>query len=153
MDIADPFGGALSGHVPGAYDGDNILICMAGESALHTSGWRDKYGSLDSMGGKMKKSNETSTTAAGQATGSKNKITLIIVVNGDPASVDANVNAPLHTVIGKALEMSGNVGQPPENWELKDAAGNVLDASKKVEDLGLVASTKLFLSLRAGAAG
>lgn len=101
----------------------------------------------------MKRPNETSTTAAGQATGSKNKITFIIVVNGDPVSVDANVNAPLHTVIGKALEMSGNVGQPPENWELKDAAGYVLDASKKIEDLGLVAGTKLFLSLRAGAAG
>ncbi|MBN8965814.1 MAG: DUF2604 domain-containing protein, partial [Rhizobiales bacterium] len=25
--------------------------------------------------------------------------------------------------------------QPPENWELKDEAGNVLDASKKIEDL------------------
>lgn len=128
-------------------------ICSAGESALQTLGRYDRNVSFDSMGGKMKKPNETSTAAAGQATGSKNKITLIIVVNGDPVSVDANVNAPLHTVIGKALEMSGNVGQPPENWELKDAAGNVLDTSKKIEDLGLVAGTKLFLSLRAGAAG
>ncbi|RAZ73072.1 DUF2604 domain-containing protein [Mesorhizobium atlanticum] len=101
----------------------------------------------------MKQPTETSKKAAGQATGSKNEVTFIIVVNGDPVSVVANLNAPLHTVIGKALAESGNVGQPQENWELKDAAGNVLDASKKIEGLGFAAGTKLFLSLKAGAAG
>jgi len=81
------------------------------------------------------------------------KIALTIVVNGVSVSVEANVNAPLHTVIPKALEESGNVGQPPENWELKDEGGAVLDVTKKLEELGLTAGTTLFLSLKAGAAG
>jgi hypothetical protein len=101
----------------------------------------------------MAKASKTAPEIAGQATGSKNKITLIIVVNGEPVSVEANVNAPLHTVIAKALADSGNVGQPPENWELKDEGGAVLDASKKIEDSGISAGQKLFLSLKAGAAG
>ncbi|MBX4898848.1 MULTISPECIES: DUF2604 domain-containing protein [Rhizobium] len=101
----------------------------------------------------MAKSPNTVPEAAGKATGSKNKITLTIVVNGEPVSVEANVNAPLHTIIAKALEESGNVGQPPENWELKDENGTVFDASKKIEDLGITAGQKLFLSLKAGAAG
>lgn len=101
----------------------------------------------------MKKPDKTSPEATAHATGSKNKVTLTIVVNGEPVSVEANLNAPLNTVIAKALAESGNVGQPPENWELKDEAGNVLDGSKKIGDLGLASGVKLFLSLKAGAAG
>jgi len=86
------------------------------------------------------------------STGPK-KILLTIVVNGESVAVEANLNAPLHTVIPKALQESNNVGQPPENWELKDEAGNVLDGNKKIEELGLTAGVKLYLSLKAGAAG
>ncbi|MER8758032.1 DUF2604 domain-containing protein [Mesorhizobium sp. M0976] len=101
----------------------------------------------------MAKSPKTAPETAGQQTGSKNKINLTIIVNGEPVSVEANVNAPLHTIIAKALTDSGNVGQPPENWELKDEGGAVLDASKKIEEIGIAAGQKLFLSLKAGAAG
>lgn len=89
----------------------------------------------------------------GSGEAKKNKIDLMIVVGGTPTVVSANLNAPLQTVVPKALEQTGNVGQPPENWELKNSAGVVLDLSKKIEDLGLTADTKLFLSLKAGAAG
>lgn len=101
----------------------------------------------------MTKTPKTASETAGKATGSKNKISLTIVVNGEPVSVEANINAPLHTAIAKALEVSGSVGQPPENWELKDEGGSVFDASKKIEDLGITAGQTLFLSLKAGAAG
>ncbi|MER8541438.1 DUF2604 domain-containing protein [Mesorhizobium sp. M1334] len=101
----------------------------------------------------MAKSPKTAPETAGQQTGSNNKINLTIIVNGEPVSVEANVNAPLHTIIAKALTDSGNVGQPPENWELKDEGGAVLDASKKIEEIGMAAGQKLFLSLKAGAAG
>lgn len=83
----------------------------------------------------------------------KKKETLTIVVNGQPVEVEANDNAPLKSVIGKALEKSGNVGQPPENWELKDAAGNLLDPDKKIGEYGFPADVKLFLNLKAGVAG
>ena len=65
----------------------------------------------------------------------------------------ANKNAPLQTVIPEALRLSGSVGQPPDNWELKDANGNVLDLHKKIEEYHFGPDTTLFLSLKTGAAG
>lgn len=82
-----------------------------------------------------------------------NKITLTVIVNGQPTQVTANLNAPLHTIIPEALKESGNVGQKPDAWELKDEAGNLLDGSKKIENFGFTKDTKLFLSLKAGVAG
>jgi len=81
------------------------------------------------------------------------KETLTVVVNGQPVEVKVNEHAPLQTVIPHALKESGNVGQPPENWELKDAAGNLLDLNKKIEDFHFADDVKLFLSLKAGVAG
>ncbi len=83
----------------------------------------------------------------------KNKITLKIVVNGQPFDVKGNINAPLHTLIPEALKTSNNVGQPPENWELKDVGGTVLDGSKKIGEFNFTKDTTLFLSLKAGIAG
>ena len=84
---------------------------------------------------------------------SAKKRQLTIIVNGVAVEVERNENAPLQSAIGKALELSGNVGQPVENWELRDANGNLLDASKKIEDFGFPDEVKLFLSLQAGIGG
>lgn len=80
-------------------------------------------------------------------------IELVIVINGQPFPVDANLHAPLRTVVVKALAESKNTGQPPENWELRDEAGALLDLAKKVADFHFVAGAKLFLSLKAGVGG
>jgi hypothetical protein len=82
-----------------------------------------------------------------------NVTALTVVVNGQPTAVDANLNAPLHTIIPKALEQTGNAGQPPDNWELRDAAGTSLDLAKKIEEFGFPANTTLFLNLKAGVGG
>ncbi|MDP9470647.1 MAG: DUF2604 domain-containing protein [Chloroflexota bacterium] len=82
-----------------------------------------------------------------------NKLTLRIIVNGNPVAVDANVNAPLRTVVPKALELGQVVGQPAENWELRDAAGNLLDLAQKIEDFGFAEGVTLSLSLKAGVGG
>lgn len=82
-----------------------------------------------------------------------NKIDVEIVVNGTPTTVEANVNAPLHTVIGKALEQTSNTGQPQENWDLKDESGNMLDLNKKVGGYNFAADITLYLSLKAGVGG
>jgi hypothetical protein len=82
-----------------------------------------------------------------------NKVDLAIIVNGQPTVVEANVNAPLHTVIPRALEATGNSGQPPENWELRDAAGTLLDTSKKISSFNFPPDVRLFLSLKAGVGG
>jgi hypothetical protein len=82
-----------------------------------------------------------------------NKIELVVVVNGQPTPIQGNVNAPLHSLVGQALAATNNQGQPPENWELRDAQGNPLDASRKIGDLGLVGGAQVFLNLKAGVGG
>ena len=82
-----------------------------------------------------------------------NEMDITVVVNGQPTTVKAKLNAPLHTIIPRALEQTGNSGQPPENWELRDAAGTLLDLSKKIEEYGFPANTTLFLNLKAGIGG
>jgi hypothetical protein len=78
---------------------------------------------------------------------------LVIVVNGQPAVVKAHEGTHLSKVVEKALEETGNVGQPPENWELRDAAGVELDQKRTVKHYKLENGTKLFLNLRAGVGG
>jgi len=83
----------------------------------------------------------------------RNKNTLTVIVNGTPTEVEANENAPLKMIIPKALEQTGNTGQPPDQWELKDAQGNLLDLGKKIGDYHFPDDVKLFLSLKAGVGG
>lgn len=82
-----------------------------------------------------------------------NTFALLVVVNGQQTTVEAELHAPLQTIIPKALEQTGNTGQPPANWELRDAAGSLLDLSQKIEDLQFPADAKLFLNLKAGIGG
>lgn len=81
------------------------------------------------------------------------KTDIAVVVNGQPTLVEANPNAPLKTVIPKALQETGNTGQPPENWELRDSNGTLLDTSKKIESFGFAPGVQLFLNLKAGVGG
>ena len=78
---------------------------------------------------------------------------LVVVINGQPFTVEANLHEPLRTVVEKALEESKNTGQPAENWELRNEAGALLDLAKKVGDYHFAPGAKLFLSLKAGVGG
>jgi hypothetical protein len=80
-------------------------------------------------------------------------IDLKVVVAGNPVTVRANLNASLHSVLSKALELSGNSGQPESNWELKDVNGNPYDLSRKVGDFGFVNGSVLYLNQRIGIGG
>jgi hypothetical protein len=81
------------------------------------------------------------------------KINLAIIVNGRPTVVEANSNAPLHSLIGRALEQTGNQGQPVENWEYKDAQGNLLPGDKKIEEFRFPDNATLYLDLKRGVGG
>lgn len=81
------------------------------------------------------------------------QIDVTVIVNGQPTTIVTNVNSPLRTVIPKALEATGNTGQPPENWELRDANGTLLDISKKIESFHFPAGVRLLLNLKAGVGG
>jgi hypothetical protein len=82
-----------------------------------------------------------------------NHVDLIIIVNGQPIALEVSVNEPLKAAVHQALAKSGNSGQPIENWELRDGAGNILDLSHKVGTFHFPDGTKLFLSLKAGIGG
>lgn len=81
------------------------------------------------------------------------KISLTIVVNGQPTVVDAIGDAPLGSIVPDALRQTENSGQPQENWELRDADGTLLDLNKKIEDYGFPEKIRLFLNLKAGVGG
>ena len=61
------------------------------------------------------------------------KISITVIVNGQPTVIDVIEDAPLRTIIPDALRQTENSGQPPENWELRDTDGNLLDLDKKIE--------------------
>ena len=81
------------------------------------------------------------------------KISITVVVNGQPTVVDTIGDAPLGTIIPDALRQTENSGQPSGNWELRDAEGNLLDLDKKVEDYGFPEKVRLFLNQKAGVGG
>jgi Protein of Unknown function (DUF2604) len=81
------------------------------------------------------------------------KIEIVVVVNGQQAPVTANHNAPLRTIVEKALHDTGNTGQGPENWELRDANGTLLDLGAKVGSFDFPPGVRLFLNLKAGIGG
>jgi Protein of Unknown function (DUF2604) len=80
-------------------------------------------------------------------------VEITMVVNGQPIVIKAIEQQPLHVVRQKALEETKNLAQPPENWEIKNEAGDVLDPDKKVGEFGFGKEVTLFLSLKAGVAG
>jgi len=82
-----------------------------------------------------------------------NKIDLAIIVNGQPTMVEANVNAPLRTVVEKALQQTNTTGQGPDQWELRDASGVELPLDQKIKEFNFVAGVQLFLNLKAGVGG
>ena len=84
---------------------------------------------------------------------SKNKLTLIFIINGVDVRIEANLNQPLHVARNKALEESNNTGRPMDEWEVHNEEGQALDPDIKVEELGLVDGSRLFLNLKVGAGG
>ena len=81
------------------------------------------------------------------------KIDLTVVVNGEPTVVSVLDSVTLGTIIPEALQQTGNTGQPTENWELRDADGNLLDLNKEIQDYPFTDKTRLFLNLKAGVGG
>lgn len=83
----------------------------------------------------------------------ENHLDIEVIVNGQPITISANKNAPLRSIIGQTLAMTGNAGQPPENWELRDASGVLLPLDQKIESFNFPPNVRLFLNLKAGVGG
>ncbi|WP_315729213.1 MULTISPECIES: DUF2604 domain-containing protein [unclassified Bradyrhizobium] len=80
-------------------------------------------------------------------------VKITMVVNGQPVTIEATEQERLSEVRQRALTETQNLAQPPENWEIKDEAGTVLDPDKRVGEYHFGKEITLFLSLKAGAAG
>ena len=81
------------------------------------------------------------------------KIKIIFIINGQDYPIEANVHAPLMVAVQQALNESDNKGRPPEEWEVRDASGVLLETNRTPKELGLSEGVRLFLSLRVGAGG
>lgn len=55
--------------------------------------------------------------------------------------------------VQRALAESDNKGRPPDEWEVRDASGVLLEKNRTPKDLGLHEAVRLFISLRVGAGG
>lgn len=85
---------------------------------------------------------------------SDNKIALNVVVSGTPVVVEVNTNQPLHSILGKSLDLANVPGdQSADDWIFTDAQGTTLDKSRKIGDLGLANGATIFLTRKAGGAG
>jgi hypothetical protein len=82
-----------------------------------------------------------------------NHLDLIIVVSGAPEAVRVNRNEHLENAVREALRESGNHGQRPEDWELRNESGQLLALSLRAGEAGLFDGQTLFLSPKAGAGG
>lgn len=88
-----------------------------------------------------------------QPTKPDNNLDLVVVVSGAPEAVRINVHQTLEHVVKEALRESGNSGQPPEDWELRNEGGQLLELHLTPPQAGLREGQTLFLSPKAGAGG
>ncbi len=78
---------------------------------------------------------------------------ITVVVNGTPTEVKYNLNEPLGSIIGRALEQTDTAHQSLEDWYIKDGGGKSLDLKEKIGDFHFPSDVKLFLNKRAGPLG
>lgn len=80
-------------------------------------------------------------------------IEVIVVVSGQSERLRVNVHQTLEHLVHESLQRSGNPGQGPSDWELRDGSGALLDQSQTVGAAGIADGATLFLNPKAGAGG
>jgi hypothetical protein len=80
-------------------------------------------------------------------------VKISIIVNGQHTEVTASQRHALSSLIPGALDQTGNTGRAPENWELRDPAGTLLDTTKRISAFGFGEGARLYLNPRAGVGG
>lgn len=76
---------------------------------------------------------------------------MIFIINGE--HVPTPCTGMLFVAVRCALANSGNGGRNPEDWELRDERGTLLDQGRTAYDYGFNADTHAYVSLRLGAGG
>ena len=78
---------------------------------------------------------------------------ITFIVNGQPIEVKVGLDEQIGEAVADALKDSGDAGQSPDRWELRDARGEPVDTGKKIGEAGITPGAKLFLNLKAGVGG
>jgi hypothetical protein len=84
---------------------------------------------------------------------SKEKINLVFVIGGEEILVETNMHSPLHVCRDEALRAGQHTGRGGDDWEIKDANGNILDPNQKVAELSLQDGAKLYLNQKVSGGG
>lgn len=79
-------------------------------------------------------------------------IEIKFIVNGTPTDVDAKEDWLLKRAAEKALEQTGNVGRPVEDWDIKQGT-KTLDANEVIAKYDFPECVELVMSLDAGHGG
>jgi hypothetical protein len=82
-----------------------------------------------------------------------NSFSIVFIVNGQDVPLEVNPHEPLHAARNQALAKSHNTGRPPDEWEIRDERGNLLDPGARIESFNFGSGVRLFLTLRVGAGG
>ena len=80
------------------------------------------------------------------------KIDIEIIINGTSfGELSFPDGISITGLRAEVLDKTKNTGQPPENWEVKDSVGNILDLNKHLLDYSEI--NQLWFSLKAGIGG
>jgi len=86
--------------------------------------------------------------------GHENQIDVSVNVNGEIVDLRVNENAPVQTLVDLALAKSSNSPASRDRWELRLPNGQQLtNLAAKIGTLGLLAGSRLSMSLAVGAGG
>lgn len=86
----------------------------------------------------------------------KTNLSQTVVVNGTPVIIETDIFTPLTTIIAAALREAKYTHLPPENWDIKDAEGNIFPVrwevgkARQSVNPAAIHADKFFLTLRAG---
>jgi hypothetical protein len=82
-----------------------------------------------------------------------NKISINMVISGKAYSLSFPSGQKMIGIVESTLSKTGNVGQPLENWELRDEIGTFIDLDKHLRDYSFQDNVTLFLNTKAGIGG
>lgn len=82
-----------------------------------------------------------------------NKISLTFIIKGAPYTDEFPLGEPMQSIVKRVIEKTSNVGQPLENWILKDSQGNPLEFKQHLKEYGFVSGTTLYLDTKVGGGG
>lgn len=68
-------------------------------------------------------------------------------------TIDVAPDTPLWVAWNQAFGAAGRLGEPLENWEIRDEEGHLLDNRRTIGEFGFTDSTRLFLNLKPAVGG